>query len=234
VTPTPTRTPTPTVTATPGVERCRTPGFWATHACRDVADGNRDDDCEKRGAINITQRVIDAAGGCLEVCGERITNTDIESANSATEAMCVSVGGVQERQLARQLMAAALNCVMSGGGATCSGVSIEAVFNDCNLVCESGGTQGTRSVGDCITLIDNYNNGLDNRCHDRELCNPQVIDPVSGQPLCFPQPGPAGGPGACNDARKNDCYVIEQGGGKSPETEANCSTGTKADTESCP
>ncbi len=235
-TPTPTRTltPTPTTTATPGAERCRTPGFWATHACPDVADGNRDDDCEKGGAINITQRVIDAAGGCLEICGERITNTDVESANSALEAMCVAVVGVSERQLARQLMATALNCVMSGGGATCTGISIGSVFADCNLVCESGGTSGTRSVGDCIGLLDAYNNGLDTRCHDRALCNPEVIDPVSGAPLCFEPPGSAGSAGACNDAKKSDCMVIEKFTPKSPEREALCSTGTIADNESCP
>ncbi len=235
-TPTATRTstPTPTTTATPGVERCRTPGFWATHACPDVADGNRDDDCEKGNSINITQRVIDAAGGCLEICGERITDTDVDSANSALEAMCVSVGGVSERQLARQLTAAALNCVMSGGGPTCAGLSIEAAFADCNLACESGGTSGTRSVDECITLIDDYNNGAFNRCHDRVLCNPQVLDPKTGQPLCFDPPGAAGSPGACNDARKNDCMVIEKSRPKSPEDESHCATGTIAADESCP
>lgn len=234
VTPTRTATPRPTVTATPGIERCRTPGFWATHACPDVADGNRDDDCEKGGAINITQRVIDAAGGCLEVCGERITNTDLESASSSVEAMCIAVMGVGERQLARQLMATALNCVMSGGGATCAGVSIQPVFADCNTVCESGGTSGSRSIGDCITLLDDYNNGLGNGCHDRALCNPQVVDPVSGKPLCFEPPGSAGSSDECNDARKNDCMVTERGTQKSPEREALCSTGTKAEDESCP
>jgi hypothetical protein len=234
VTATPTRTPSPTTTATPGIERCRTPGFWAEHACPDVADGNRDDDCEKKGSLNLTQRVIDAAGGCLEICGERITDTDLESANSAVEAMCVAVAGVSERQLARQLTATALNCVMSGGGGTCTGISIGPVFADCNVVCESGGTSGARSIGDCITLLDNYNNGIKNGCHERDLCNPQVIDPQSGKPLCFDPPGPAGSADECNDARKNDCMITEKGSGKSPEREALCRKGTIADDESCP
>ncbi len=240
---TPTRTPTPTVTATrtstpipsatatPGVERCRTPGFWATHACPDVADGNRDDDCEKGNAINITQRVIDAAGGCLEICGERITDTNLNSANSAVEAMCASGGGVT--QLARQLTAAALNCVMSGGGATCTGISIQQLFADCNLACESGGTAGTHSIGACIDLLDNYNNGLTNGCHERPLCNLQVIDPKTGRGLCFDPPGSAGSSDECNDARKNDCAVTENVG-KNEATETKCATGTKADNESCP
>ncbi len=122
---TPTRTfpaSTPTVTATatpvPGRERCRTPGFWGTHACPEDPE-TLASSCEKSGSQNITQQVIEAAGGCLEICGERITNTVLDSADSALEAMCVSVGGVRERQLARQLSVEecidALDCWNNGG-----------------------------------------------------------------------------------------------------------------------
>ncbi|MEO6025402.1 MAG: hypothetical protein ABIR79_00860 [Candidatus Binatia bacterium] len=237
-TPTRTRTPTPTVTATPAIERCRTPGFWATHACpcTGTSTGNAAPNqfCEKGGALNYTQTVINAAGGCLEVCGERITNTCLDSADSAVEAMCIDVKGVSARQLARQLTAAALNCVVSGGGATCTGISIESVFNDCQLVCETNGTQGVRSVDDCIAAIDAFNNGLSSGCHERSLCNPQV---AGLQAICNDQPpNPAGSSNECNAARDkgNDCAVIETNSAKSSDNEGGCAAGTKLDNESCP
>lgn len=238
LTPTPTRTPTPTVTATPGIERCRTPGFWGTHGCPCSGSATGapapHQFCEKSGALNYTQTVINAAGGCLEICGERITNTCLDSADSAIEAMCVEVSGVSARQLARQLMAAALNCVVSGGGATCSGVSIESVFNDCQLVCESNGTLGTRSVGECIDAIDAFNNGLVSDCHERSLCNPQV---PGLQDICNDRPpNPAGSSDECNAAKSksNDCTVIETKSTKSPDSELGCATGSKLDNENCP
>lgn len=237
-TPTATRTPTPTVTATAGLERCRTPGFWGTHACpcsgTPTGAPAPSQFCEKNGAVNYTQTVIDAAGGCLEICGEKISNTCLDSADSAVEAMCVEVAGVSARQLARQLMAAALNCVVSGGGATCSGISIASVFNDCQLVCESNGTQGSRSIGDCIDAIDAFNNGLGTGCHDRSLCNPEV---PGLQAICNDQPpNPAGSSGECNAAKgeSNDCTVIETKSAKSPDSELGCAAGTKLDDESCP
>lgn len=238
VTPTPTRTPTPTATATVGLERCRTPGFWGTHGCpcsgTSTGAPAPHQFCEKGGSLNYTQTVINAAGGCLEICGEKISNTCLDSADSAVEAMCVEVAGVSARQLARQLMAAALNCVVSGGGATCSGISIESVFNDCQLVCESNGSQGTRSIGDCIDAIDAFNNGLLSGCHDRSLCNPQV---PGLQDICNDRPpNPAGSSDECNAAKgkSNDCTVIETKSAKSPDSELGCATGTKLDAESCP
>jgi hypothetical protein len=175
--------------------------------------------------------VIDAAGGCLEVCGERITDTCLDDANSSVEAMCVSVVGVPERQLARQLTAAALNCVVSGGGPTCSGISIEELFADCNLVCETSGTSGTRSIQECIDSIDDFNNGRITDCHETALCNPDVpgLDAIcNDQP-----PNPAGSSNECDAAKKNSCFVIEKATTKSPGTETNCGAGLKLDVESC-
>ncbi len=238
LTPTATQTPTPTATATAGLERCRTPGFWGTHGCPCSGTSNGapapHQFCEKDGALNYTQTVINAAGGCLEICGERISNTCVDSADSAVEAMCVEVAGVSARQLARQLMAAALNCVVSGGGATCSGISIESIFNDCQLVCESNGTQGTRSIGACIDAIDAFNNGLVTDCHEQSLCNPEV---AGLEDICNDRPpNPAGSADACNAAKSksNDCTVIETKTAKSPDSELGCATGTKLDNESCP
>jgi hypothetical protein len=126
-------------------EICRTPGFWGTHA-----------GAEKTNSQNITQAVLDAVGG-VTVCGQPIFTTVLETRTSAVEGMCVSPKGDQKLQLARQLTAAALNCVMSGGGAGCTGVSIQAKFATCNDVCS--GISSAMTVGDCIAAIDCFNNG---------------------------------------------------------------------------
>jgi len=186
--------------------------------------------------------VINAAGGCLEICGERITNTVLGSADSAVEAMCIAVQGVPERQLARQLTAAALNCVMSGGGATCSGLGdISTLFAECNSVCECSVCPGTPegcssigscppdslTVGQCIDALDCFNNGGhpslsdgsctfdSNNCENQALCNQDIG-------LCFKPPGPAGSSNECNDANQNLCTVIEASTPKSPGNETAC------------
>ena len=238
---TPTATPTTTPTATPvvppsGQERCRTPGFWGTHACPEDPE-TLVGSCEKSGSQNITQQVIDAAGGCLEICGERITNTALDNADSALEAMCVNVGGVRERQLARQLTAAALNCVMSGGGSACSGISIESFFTECNSVC--AGTSATLTVEECIDALDCWNNGghpqADGRCrsdgddcHRAPLCNPSLG-------LCFAESPPAGSSSACGKAKRvtRSCTIIETNSPRSPANEEGCAFGTREDEEAC-
>ena len=188
------------------VEICRTPGFWGTHA-----------GTEKDRSQNITQAVIDAGGGCLEICGEAITNTALNDASSSVEAICVPVKDQQTRQLARQLTAAALNCIMSNGSADCIGVSIEEVFNACNTACADGETTVVidSETVDCIGAIDDYNNGLTNDCHSQPLCN---------DGLCFEPPGPAGSSKECNDANKSPCTVIQP-------NEDSCSTDSHP--ESC-
>jgi cysteine-rich repeat protein len=175
-------------------EICRTPGFWGTHAGE-----------EKEGkSQNIAQAVIDAAGGCLEVCGEVITTTEVGNAESALEAICVSPRGNQKLQLARQLTAMALNCIISGGGPTCTAMSCEDIFLECNNVC--AGDTGMYSIQECIMMVDSWNNGgyLEDGCHSRQLCNEDIG-------LCFEPPGPAGSPKACTAARKNDCTILMPG-----------------------
>ena len=56
------------------------------------------------------------------VCGKTLTNTDLNDAMSALEALCGQGGGIT--QLVSQLTAAALGCVVTNGNADCSGVSI--------------------------------------------------------------------------------------------------------------
>jgi len=225
-TPTPTRTASPTATATPGEEFCRTPGYWGTHA-----------GTEKQCSQDITKAVLDA-GGPITICGESIRTTALEDAGSAVEAICVSVQGEQTRQLARQLTSTALNCIVSDIAAgrnpllnpTCSQVSIGAIFQECNAVCTGAAT--THTVGQCIDLLDCFNNGFapnpttnkcgltsGTSCHDRDFpsCTllhlPNCSLPVKDK--CFAKEGNAGSSDKCNAARDNDCIVLASG-------EANC------------
>jgi len=201
-----------------GLEICRTPGFWGTHAGR-----------EKSRSQNITQAVINAAGGCIEVCGEVIDNTVLNSADSAVEAICVSPRGDQRLQLVRQLTAAALNCIITNGNPDCTGVSVEEVFQTCNASCASGDTSAPDT---CIGLLDCFNNGgtidsngncvtgAPNNCHDQPLVNDSLN-------LNFEPPGPAGSSNECNAARDNTCTVI-------PPGEASCGSGLMCpDPETC-
>ncbi len=193
----------PTVT-----EICRTAGFWKTHA-----------GTEKNNSQNITQMVINFSG-CLNICGEVITNTLTNSANSALEAMCVAVAGDQRLQLARQLTAAALNCIMTAGDPSCAGVSIGDVFAACNAACASGQVSavvGGQSI-DCTDALDSFNSNP--ACEAQPLCNKSLN-------LCFDPPGPAGSTDACNLASSNACTILQPG-------EAQCGSGCRStQPESC-
>jgi hypothetical protein len=188
--------------------------------------------CEKSNSQNITLQVLANFGGSLEICGATINNTLVGSPNSAVEAICVSPKGDSRLQLARQLTAAALNCGITnstdpttctglGESSTdpCAGVSVHDVFEACNAACPTGTTitvndiNGTPTTVSCIGLLDCFNNG-----------GGVGINPVTGLPECgagptcsetlvngcfnFEPPGAAGGPKACNDARKNDVTVV--------------------------
>ena len=174
----------------PGEDVCRTPGFWKLHAGE-----------EKKNSRNVTQEAIDWAGGSLDVCGIAITNTLAGNANSALEAMCISVEGEQRLQLIRQLTAAALNCAVSGGGpGDCTGItSIEEVYNLCNDACEF---EVSEEYTNCIEAIDDWNNGLTgNDCHNQSLC-PDFDDDgmINGSAICLEPHGPAGSNKECKDA----------------------------------
>jgi hypothetical protein len=128
-------------------------------------------------------------------------------------------------------MAAALNCVVSGGGATCDGITVGPTFTTCNLVCE--GRSDALTVQQCIDAIDAFNNGISSPgCHDRTLCNPQVpgLDAICADTPPFS----AGSSDECTAASKNNCTVIETAGAKrSPANEQLCGSGTRADNEAC-
>jgi hypothetical protein len=214
-----------------GTEICRTPGFWATHA--------RTSD-KGAGARNLTQFVINLGGGSLSICGECINATvPINNAASAVEALCVPVRGDQRLQLARQLTAAALNCIVSNGQSDCVGTSIEDLFADCNTnVCLGGDTQ---AVTECINKLDCFNNGFEpgdgvscgaaTGCHNAEVGFCKVGNNLSNtfcsdnEPCANPNascvPGTAGSSDDCNAAISSSCTVIGPG-------EATCGT------DSCP
>ena len=204
---------------------CRSPGYWATHS-----------GTEKRRSINVAQLLIDKAGP-LHVCGETITATSnaLGSLSSDLEALCVRVQGVQQRQLYRQLMAAALNCAVSG--IDCDTLTGDA-FSQCNALC-AGDPADSLTLGECVSLLDCFNNGgqtIDGKCalgtcaHDTDIaCGnesgacplynglPQACVPFENncehQPLCntsidfCPGDTPAGSSNACNVAKDNSCTI---------------------------
>lgn len=96
---------------------CRGAGFWGTHA------GN------EKGGTNIAQELIDSLG-CFTVCGEIVDSTSLNDADSAVEALCVSPKSQGQVQLARQLTASALNCILSTGSPYC-----DVAWADCNEAC---------------------------------------------------------------------------------------------------
>lgn len=202
---TPTETPTPTRTAIPaGAAICRTGGFFGTHAG------------SEKGGQNITQAILDFAadelGTPVTCCGQCIVSTDLEDQSSALEAICVppSTDKSSPLQLARQLTVMALNCVISGFGADCSGdEELGELFSTCDAACLSQ----SNGVAACIDKVDCFNNGgvfnsetricedEANSCEDQELCNEDLR-------LCFEPPGPASSSKACNSANKTDCTIF--------------------------
>jgi hypothetical protein len=215
---TPTRTPTVAgPTPTPGPTICRGAGFWATHA---------DADSRKACSQNITAAVIRQGGGSIEICGETLTaeaTTDdeatvlvesVDNASSALEALCVKIEGDGRLQLARQLTAMALNCIVSGLGADCGGsATLGDLFDFCNAACLAD----TASVASCIDRVDCFNSGgffdglrcIDepNGCEHRDL--PELA--LTGNTSSCPDPGPAGSSDECKAARKTSCTILPPG-----------------------
>ena len=207
---------------------CRTPGFWGTHA-----------GTEKTGSTNITQAVITAGGGSLSICGEKISNTALNDDDSAVEAICTPMKDGSQLQLARQLTAAALNCIVSNGIADCSATPLySAIFSSCNAACAASGSS-TQTLTDCIGALDCLNNGgtrLGNGTCQTGICGDGVTacaanaDCLDGS-LCgglpnnchdrllinrglgfnFEPPGSAGSSNECNDANKTACKVVGSG-----------------------
>jgi len=162
-------------------------------------------------AVNVTMAVIDACDGtidgigCLEVCGTDIRDTNLCSTDSALEAMCDSPG-----KPIFHLTAMALNCCISGFGSDCAGDSyLSQLFADANNACAIGESYRVDEVdcwnnGGMWSASEGCQTGLENNCHDRELCNEEFG-------VCF-DGGPAGSSKLCNQAKKNNCSVSADGG----------------------
>jgi hypothetical protein len=202
---------------------CRTPGFWGTHA-DDEKEGHSEDII---GAI--LDRFNDANTPDLTICGNEISSSD-----EAIQAICASPKDNLELQLARQLMAAALNCIVTNSsgdeacvalsdtlGVPCGGVSVEAVWNACNAECDNDGdvTVDVDLDGDpltdpvavsCIAALDCFNTGfvLDTATGDctDELtgCHERALDATCDEFDFLPA---AGSSKECAAARK-DCDSI--------------------------
>ncbi len=205
---------------------CRTPGYWATHSST-----------AKSACSDVTGAVIEMGGGSINICGECLTNAanghtpGAGDAASAVEAMCVAVKGQQARQLARQLTAAALNCIISGGAADCSGTQNSDVFSLCNQGCAVAVGNSPDplpegfNMGWCIAAIDCLNNGFglpteagcgaSTGCHDRALPWDMIPRPANCN-----GPAPASSE-KCQAAKDSGCGVL-------PFDESKCAS------DSCP
>jgi hypothetical protein len=125
---------------------CRSAGFWS------VRGGD-----EGRDANNITQAVIDSAGGSLTVCGQVIDSSiPVGGLDSALEALCVKTQGVHQRQLYRQLTAAKLNCALSGAD-DCD--DLVSVYSRCDDACAEGESADRDEVTACADALSCFNEG---------------------------------------------------------------------------
>src|SRR6185295_20421814 len=130
----------------------------------------------------------------------------------------VVAGQDRDRQLARELTAAALNCIISGFGSHCVGSSIEELFADCNAVCDKDvTTPAHRTATRCLKELNCFNTGYETddlgRCVGNTHCATRNF-PLSlifpGGTLCTvnngqPKLGPAGSEDECSTANNTTC-----------------------------
>jgi hypothetical protein len=198
-------------------------------------------DPERSCSQNITLQTIQlTASDSISVCGETINDTDVNSAGSALEAICVSPQGDQRLQLARQLTAMALNCLASGWGAACQSAptGIQTLWTTCNSACTSNSTL----VAECVGRVDCFNNGgtlnangqcitgacsgtspavpcgpevpcASGECQETASCHTRELPSsvLGGNASDCPDPGPAGSSTTCKAARKTPCQIVGPG-----------------------
>jgi cysteine-rich repeat protein len=128
---------------------CRKAKFWATRATTGK---------DPEAAVDL---VLDQSGP-IEVCGQTIDNAgDLGELDSALEGLCVRTQGEQERDLYRELLTAALNCLVSEGG-ECDEILaplVDVSFSDCNALCEGSTIQGGPTIEECIDQLECFNSG---------------------------------------------------------------------------
>jgi hypothetical protein len=237
---TPTNTPANTPTPTPTIEICRGSTWWAQHA--GTESGLNANVAQN---VNVTQKVIDQAGRCIVVCGEKITNTNLNDAESAEEGLCVPAEGTSRKQLARYLIAASLNCAVNGGPADCSASRIAPVYAACDAACAAGGPPAV--INECIEAgeyrlfhTSSYKNppgSVVGLCANGNACT-SSLGCTDGSTCTSP---PAGSINKCNAANANSCSVVpckdangNSCGASSGKSEGNCGSGLEcASPETC-
>jgi hypothetical protein len=142
---------------------CRRWGWW----------GKRGGDGDGEQTINVVQELLDFYGG-INVCGQHIDETSDGVSvlglglDSALEGLCVRPENSDLRRLYRELVAASLNCHMSGaaGDDFCDSVLekfVDVEFSECNSLCAGeleGGDEELSALGqDCLEQLDCYNSG---------------------------------------------------------------------------
>lgn len=224
------------------IDVCRPAGFWQTHAG------------SEKGAPNIVLELLDdgntTSDDCLRICGEIIDETTVNSADSALEGLCISPKSGASIQLARQLIAATLSCLVATGDPNCLEGS-----EYCNDACADGetdaddelcqgylecttkggayGLDGSCATGTCSISGETCGSGYD-ACPDGETCvpfeNSCALAPLVNEGLAIdydPEPR-ASSSKACNAATKSKCTVVGP-------NEAECETGTESGgLEVCP
>ena len=182
----------------------------------------------------MTQKVLDTqTNSCIVVCGEKINTVNTPAngnADSAIEGMCVPVQGQQNAQLARQLIAAKLNCIVSGDP-TCA---IVPDYAGCDAACAQGNTSLPDGT-DCIGVIDAFNSG--EACHvpivglcgngTTDLCTANDLNANGRCEDGTKCKSPSADSDKCQVAKGTQCTVV-------PTRESACNTGCKtAGCENC-
>jgi hypothetical protein len=163
----------------PVVAQCRGPRFWGRRAG------------EEAGRRNLTDEVLDAVG-FIGICGQTLDTTNLNTAFSAEEALCVRGSSDDRLRLARQLTATALNCVMSNAGPNCTGINIGARFNECNDACAVNNNPGLLSA--CISDLHCWNRGgvkLSSGMCQIGTCNGDGVTACSGDDSCSGETEPS-------------------------------------------
>jgi hypothetical protein len=125
-------------------DTCRSAGYYGSHAGDDDGEGN-------------VTGTIAAACGCALVCGEVLSNTEVNDADSYLEALCVSPRGDDRLPVARQLAALSLNCCASGYGNDCAlDPFLGPLFAECNDTCVNGDPAALQA---CYEKAECYNTG---------------------------------------------------------------------------
>ncbi len=216
-------------------EICRTPGFWGTHAGTEKPRSQNITQAviNKGGPLQVCGEIIDntmiGCGDsaleaiCVSVKGtqqlqlvRQLTAAALNCIMSNGNADC---SGVSIDQIFADCNSVckgdtvagwdigkcigAIDCFNNGGIYKDGFCQTGTCSNDPSKPCNEDDLSNCGVSNPFIAWLQNVSCvPLEGNCHERELCNEDVG-------LCFEPPGPAGSSRACNEARKNSCYVAE-------------------------